>query len=82
MANSRIGRVWPSLARPTSLQRKHKPRGMLKQEMATGTGYVRLGVGLGVGVGLGLVLGLGASAAAGVCGWMGERCWVGVGGCG
>ena len=55
---------------------------MLKQEMATGTGYVRLGVGLGVGVGLGLVLGLGAGDAARVCGWVGERWWVGVGGCG
>ena len=55
----------------------------MEQEMATGTG-VGLGAGLGAGLGVGLsvVLGLGAGDAARVCGWVGERWWLGVGGCG
>ena len=38
-------------------------------------------LGAGLGVGLSVVLGLGAGDAARVCGWVGERWWVGVGKC-
>ena len=55
--------------------------------MATDTGVglgacLGAGLGAGLGVGLSVVLGLGAGDAARVCGWVGERWWVGVGGCG